>query len=42
MNRKSKDRLVDALLILLFLVIAGGAGYWIYRIMIRWSVKGLG
>jgi hypothetical protein len=42
MKRNSKDRLGDALLILLFLAVVGGIGYWIFKIMTRWKVKGLG
>lgn len=42
MNRRLKDRLGDALLILLFLAILGGCAYAILKIMTTWKVKGLG
>jgi hypothetical protein len=42
MKHKLKDRLGDAVLILLFLAVLAGCGYAIIKIMLRWSVKGLG
>jgi hypothetical protein len=42
MRTKTKDRIVDALLILLFLGIMGGAAYFIFKTMTHWRVKGLG
>ena len=42
MKQKLKDRLGDVVLILLFLAVMGGAAYAIVKIMLRWSIKGLG
>jgi hypothetical protein len=42
MRSTIKDRLVSALLILLFLAIIAGSGYFVIKIMIRWNVEGLG
>lgn len=42
MKTKRKDRLVDALLILLFVLVVFGSAYFIYRIMVHWHLKGLG
>jgi len=42
MRTKTKDRIVNALLILFFLAIMGGAGYFIFKTMTQWHVKGLG
>jgi hypothetical protein len=39
---KRKERLGDALLILLFLGILAGCAYAIIRIMTKWTIKGLG
>lgn len=40
--RTKKDRIVNALLILLFLAIMGGAAYFIIKTMTHWNIKGLG
>jgi hypothetical protein len=40
--RTKKDRIVNALLILLFLAIMGGAAYFIFKTMTHWNIKGLG
>jgi hypothetical protein len=42
MRRKTKDRIVSALLILLFLGVIGGSAYFIVRTMMHWNAKGLG
>jgi hypothetical protein len=42
MRTRTKDRIVSALLILLFLAVMGGSGYFIFRAMIHWNAKGLG
>jgi hypothetical protein len=42
MRTRTKDRIFDALLILLFLAVVGGAAYFIIHIMTKWHVKGLG
>lgn len=42
MKRKQKDRIVDAILILLFVGAVGGSGYFIFKMMTTWNVKGLG
>jgi hypothetical protein len=42
MRTKAKDRILNALLILLFLAIMGGTAYYIFKTMTRWHVKGLG
>ncbi len=42
MRTKTKDRIVNAILILFFLVIMGGSAYFIYKNMTHWRVKGLG
>jgi len=42
MRRKTKDRIVNVVLILLFLTLMGGFGYLIIRKMIHWNVDGLG
>jgi hypothetical protein len=42
MRRQVKDRLVSALLILLFLAVMGGSAYFIIRVMTHWNAKGLG
>ena len=41
-KRKTKDRLMDWLLILLFLAIVCACGYYIVRVMMKWRVKELG
>ena len=40
--RTKKDRIVNALLVLLFLAIMGGSAYFIYKTMTHWNIKGLG
>jgi hypothetical protein len=40
--RTKKDRIVNALLILLFLAIMGGAAYFIFKTMTHWNIDGLG
>jgi hypothetical protein len=40
--RTKKDRIVNALLILLFLAIMGGSAYFIFKTMTHWNIKGLG
>ncbi|HEY6228071.1 MAG TPA: hypothetical protein VI282_13185 [Verrucomicrobiae bacterium] len=40
--RTRKDRIVNALLILLFLAIVGGSAYFIYKTMTHWNIEGLG
>ena len=40
--RTKKDRIVNALLILLFLAIMGGAAYFIFKTMTHWNIKELG
>jgi len=42
MRSKLKDRIVDLLLVLLFGTLIGGSAYLIFKIMIKWSVEGLG
>ena len=42
MRSKLKDRVVDLLVFLFFLTLIVGSGYLIFKIMTRWSVKGLG
>ncbi len=42
MRTRTKDRLISALLILLFLSLIGGSAYFIVRVMTHWNVKGLG
>ncbi len=42
MKNKFKDRLVDVLLVLLFLAVVSGCAYFILKIMTRWRIKGLG
>lgn len=42
MRRKTKDRILNALLILMFLGIMGGSAYFIFKTMTHWRVKGLG
>ena len=42
MRTKTKDRIVNALLILLFLAIMGGSAYFIFKTMTHWRIKGLG
>jgi hypothetical protein len=42
MRTKTKDRVINALLILLFLTIMAGSAYFIFRTMTHWRVKGLG
>jgi hypothetical protein len=41
-KRKTKDRLVDWLLILLFLAVVSACAYYILRVMMKWKVKELG
>jgi hypothetical protein len=40
--RTKKDRIINALLILLFLAIMGGAAYFIFKTMTHWNIKELG
>ena len=42
MKQKIKDRLGNAALILFFFALIGVSAYLIFKIMIRWSVEGLG
>ena len=42
MNRKTKDRLVDVVLIVLFLAIVSACVWLVFKAMTRWSVEGLG
>ena len=42
MRTQIKDRIVNALLILLFLGVIGGSAYFIVRTMMHWNAKGLG
>jgi hypothetical protein len=42
MKDKLKSRLVDVLLIGLFLAIVGGCAWLIFKTMTRWTIKGLG
>ena len=42
MRSKTKDRIVDILLILLFAGVIGGAAVFIFKVMISWKGKGLG
>jgi hypothetical protein len=42
MKTKLKDRLVDLLLIAVFLAVIAGSAYAIIKVMTRWTVKGLG
>jgi hypothetical protein len=42
MNRKTKDRLVDAALIVLFLAIVSACVWFILKAMTKWNVEGLG
>ena len=42
MNQKTKDRLFNAALIALFLVILTGCAWWIIHTMTKWTINGLG
>jgi hypothetical protein len=42
MLTRFKDRLFNLLLIVLFLGAVAGSGYYIFKVMTRWSVEGLG
>jgi hypothetical protein len=42
MRTRIKDRLISALLIILFLAVMSGSAYFIIKVMTRWNVKGLG
>jgi hypothetical protein len=42
MRTATKDRVINILLVLLFLAVMGGSGYFIVKKMIHWNVKGLG
>jgi hypothetical protein len=42
MSTRVKDRIINLLLILLFMGIIAGSGYVVFKMMTRWSVKGLG
>jgi hypothetical protein len=42
MNQKTKDRLYNAVIIALFLVILSGCVWWIIHAMTKWKIKGLG
>jgi len=42
MKTRLKDRIVDALLILLFVAIVAGCACLIFKTMTRWTIKGLG
>lgn len=42
MRSKTKDRIIDVLLILTFLAVMGGSAYFIIKVMITWSKKGFG
>lgn len=42
MRTKTKDKIVNLLLILLFLGIMGASAYYIFKTMTQWRVKGLG
>ena len=42
MNTKLKSRLVDALLILVFLVVIASCAFFVIKIMTHWKVQGLG
>lgn len=42
MQSKFKDRLVDVLIILVFLAIIAGTAYAIIRTMTTWTIKELG
>lgn len=42
MNQKTRDRLFNAVLIALFLIVVSGCAWMIVRAMTKWSIKGLG
>jgi len=42
MRTKTKDRIINALIILLFLAVMGGSAYFIFKTMTHWRIKGLG
>jgi hypothetical protein len=42
MRTKLKDRLINLLLIVLFVGVMGGAAFYIVKVMTHWNVKGLG
>jgi len=42
MRASTKDRLINAALIVFFLGLIGGSAYFILRVMMHWNVKGLG
>jgi hypothetical protein len=42
MNRRLKDRLGDALLVVIFVAVLAGCAFAIVKIMTTWKVKGLG
>ncbi|MEI7732636.1 MAG: hypothetical protein WCO56_23900 [Verrucomicrobiota bacterium] len=42
MKNKFKDRVVDVMLILVFLAIIAGAAYAIIKTMTTWTIKELG
>jgi hypothetical protein len=42
MRTRLKDRLIDLLLIVLFMALIAGSAYFIIKVMTTWRVKGLG
>lgn len=42
MRSKTKERLMDVVLILVFMAIIAGSAYFIIKVMTHWKVKGLG
>jgi hypothetical protein len=42
MRTEIKDRIINAVLIVVFLLAIAGSGYFIVRVMMHWNLKGLG
>ncbi|MFO1497291.1 MAG: hypothetical protein U1G07_02655 [Verrucomicrobiota bacterium] len=42
MRTQIKDRIISFLLIVFFFSLIGGSAYFIFKVMTRWRVKGLG
>ena len=42
MRPRTKDRIINALLILFFISVIGASAYFIIHVMMHWNVKGLG
>lgn len=42
MRTTIKDRIISIILILVFFSAIVGSGYFIFKVMTRWNIKGLG